>query len=139
MWSPTALFHKVFYRFRNLIIYGIIGALSAGLDFLVFFILTNTLSINYMPANIFSVLCGITNSFFLNRAFNFKVKDKLLKRMLIFFSVGFSGLLMSSALLYIFIERISLTEIPAKLLSIVLVVLIQFILNKYITFKKEAQ
>jgi putative flippase GtrA len=49
--------------------------------------------------------------------------------------VGFSGLLLSSALLSLFINILDL--IISKFLSIIFVVIIQFFLNKFITFKKE--
>ena len=129
---------KFYNKFRNLILYGIIGTLSAGIDFLVFYTLTTVWGFFYLTANIFSVSIGITISFILNRNYNFKVKDNISKRFVLFISVGLSGLLLSSALLYIFIDIFTLNKIISKILSIFLVVLMQFLLNTYITFKKEA-
>jgi len=127
----------LFYKFRNLILYGIIGGFSAGIDFLVFYSLTSYLEVFYLLANIISVTIGITISFILNKNFNFKVKDKVLKRFLIFISVGFGGLLLSSALLYFLIDILTLEKYISKFLSIVFVVLIQFFVNKVITFKRS--
>ena len=127
----------LYYRFRNLILYGIIGSFSAGIDFVVFYELTNIIGIYYLVANIFSVTIGITISFILNKKYNFKVRDKVFKRYLIFISIGLGGLLLSSSLLYFFVDIFTLDKIISKILSIVLVVLIQFLLNKSITFKKE--
>jgi len=129
---------KFYKKFRNLILYGIIGTLSAGIDFLIFYTLTTVWGFFYLTANIFSVSIGITISFILNRNYNFKVKDNISKRFVLFISVGLSGLLLSSALLYIFIDIFTLNKIISKILSIFLVVLMQFLLNTYITFKKEA-
>ncbi len=128
---------NLYSKFRNLILYGIIGIFSAGLDFIIFYTLTTILEIFYLIANIFSVTIGITTSFILNREYNFQVKDKVFKRYLIFISVGFVGLLFSSALLYFFIDILTLDIIVSKVLSIVFVVLIQFFLNRYITFRKD--
>ena len=61
------LVQSIYLRFRKLILYGIIGSFSAGIDFLVYFILTNYVDINYLIANIFSVSIGIIISFILNR------------------------------------------------------------------------
>jgi putative flippase GtrA len=127
----------LFYKFRNLILYGIIGGFSAGIDFLVFYLLTSYLEVFYLLANIISVTIGITISFVLNKNFNFKVKDKVFKRFLIFISVGFGGLLLSSALLYFLIDILSFEKNISKFLSIVFVVLIQYFANKFVTFKKE--
>lgn len=128
----------LYCKFRNLILYGIIGIFSAGIDFLVFYMLVTILAVFYLIANIFSVTIGITISFILNRNYNFKVKDNVSKRFLMFTSVGLGGLLLSSALLYFFIDILALDKVISKVLSIIFVVLTQFLLNTFITFKKEA-
>jgi putative flippase GtrA len=87
-------------------------------------------------ANGISVTIGITTSFILNMSFNFRVKDRLLKRFLLFISVGFGGLILSSALLFYFIDVLFFEKIIAKLISIGIVVTIQYFLNKHFTFKK---
>jgi putative flippase GtrA len=125
-----------YHRFRNLILYGIIGTFSAGIDFLIFYTLTTVWEVYYLVANTISVSIGITISFILNRKYNFKVEDNVFIRFLIFISVGFGGLILSSVLLYIFIGILALDKIISKFLSIVFVVLIQFLINKFITFKK---
>jgi len=127
---------SLYYKFRNLILYGIIGLFSAGIDFIIYYTMTSILDVFYLIANIFSISIGISISFVLNKKFNFKVNDNVLKRFLIFITVGFGGLLTSSALLYYFIDILDLDKILAKLLSIAFVVLIQFFVNKFITFKK---
>ena len=124
----------IFTRFREIILYGIIGSLSAGTDFFIYYILTGIIGINYLVANIFSVSIGITISFVLNRKYNFKVMDHLIRRLIIFISVGLSGLLLSTILLYIFISMCEFDINIAKVLSIVLVVFLQFFTNKFVTF-----
>jgi len=126
----------LYSNYRNLILYGIIGSFSAGLDFLVFTFLTSVYGVFYITANIVSVSAGITTSFVLNRKFNFRVKDKVFKRFFFFIAIGLTGLCLSSVLLYFFIEVLGVARLQSKLLSIVLVVLMQYFLNKYITFKK---
>jgi len=129
---------STFYnKFRNLLLYGIIGIFSAGMDFIAFYLLVNILEVFYLIANVFSVTIGITSSFILNRNYNFKVKDNTSRRFLIFFLVGLGGLILSSILLYIFIDIITLDKVISKILSIIFVVLIQFLFNTFITFKKE--
>ena len=82
-----------------------------------------------------SVLGGITTSFILNRNYNFKVKDHVKRRFSIFLTVGLCGLLLSNLILYLCIDIMELNKIISKLLSIVLVVFFQFLLNKYLTFR----
>jgi hypothetical protein len=65
------------------------------------------------------------------------LKDKILSRILKFFSVAFAGYLVSVLLLYIFIENLMIDEIISKLLTLFFVLIIQFTLNKKFTFKES--
>lgn len=130
---------KQLHRFRTLILYGIIGSFSSFLDFIIYTLLTGYVGLFYITANCISVLMGITTSFTLNRKYNFKVKDKTGKRFLIFLTVGLCGLLMSNLILYVCIAHLQYNTTPSKLLSIILVVFMQFLINKYITFKQTRQ
>lgn len=129
------LIKKLYAKFRNLILYGIIGCFTASLDFAVFTLLSKYVGIYYIVANCISVLVGITTSFILNRSINFKVKDKTGQRFVVFLAVGLFGLLLSNLILYIGIDSLHLDKLLVKLMSIIFVVLIQYILNKFITFK----
>lgn len=131
------LIKKLYKKFRNLILYGVIGSSSALLDFTIFTILTELCDIYYLIANCISVTCGLTNSFILNRKYNFKVTDKTLKRAVMFFFVGFCGLLINSTLLYVFINYAHFITPVAKLCAIVIEVLLQFTVNSLVTFKRS--
>ena len=89
----------------------------------------------YLYANIIGVHCGIFASFFLNRHFTFKIKDKTLLRFVSFYAIGLIGLAISSGLLFLFVEKIALNELISKAFTVVIVALIQFLLNKYISFR----
>jgi putative flippase GtrA len=130
------LWLKLYSKFRNLILYGIIGSSSALLDFTIFTVLTEVLDIYFLIANCISVTCGLTNSFILNRKYNFKVTDKTLKRALMFYTVGFCGLLVNSTLLYLFINYAHFVTPVAKICAMAIEVLLQFLVNSLITFRK---
>lgn len=129
------LIKALYQKFHHLILYGIIGSFSSGLDFAVYTVLVQVLGVHYIVANCISVVAGISTSFILNRNYNFKVKDKTGRRFGIFLCVGFTGLLLSNLILYTCINTFALNKIVSKLLSIVLVVFFQFLVNKYFTFK----
>ena len=125
---------KYINKYKNLLLYGVIGCCASGLDFAIYSLLI--LSINYILANCISVLGGITTSFLLNRKYNFKVKDRTFKRFVTFLSIGLCGMLISNLILYICIDIFDIHKLVSKLLSIVLVVIVQYLLNKNITFKQ---
>ena len=122
---------------RELVLYCIIGCCGASLDFLLYSLLTKFFGLHYQAANFFSVSLGIINNFFLNRQFNFKLKDHVLKRMVSFYAVGMLGWLLSAASLWFLIEELHFNELIGKLGTIALVTMVQFILNKWVTFRKH--
>ena len=59
---------ELYFRFRNLILYGIIGGFCAVLDFGVYTTLCYFDIMPYLWANIISIHVGIFMSFILNRS-----------------------------------------------------------------------
>jgi len=125
----------LYKKFHHLVLYGIIGSFSSGLDFLIYTLLVQLVGLQYLVANCISVVAGISTSFYLNRNYNFKVKDHTKRRFSIFLTVGLCGLVMSNLILYLCIDNLGMDKLISKLLSIVLVVFFQFLVNKYMTFK----
>lgn len=124
--------------FRQIFFYGVIGLTSAGIDSALYYILTRQLGFPIMGTNFFTVNVGITLSFFLNTFFNFKTKDNLKKRAMTFFLVGYAGLALSMSILYVLGVVLKYNDINVKISSILFVAVLQFLLNKFFTFKKNS-
>jgi putative flippase GtrA len=127
----SPLFFQVFF-------YGVIGCASTIINVALFFGLRK-LDVNLYLANFVSINLGIAISFFANCFFNFKITTKIAARFLKFFAVGYSGLLLSTLLLFVGVELLNHTEIFIKIISIFVVGGFQFTLNKLVTFKKSAK
>ena len=112
-----------------------IGSFSSGLDFVIYSILVKIVGLQYLVANCISIFAGISTSFILNRNYNFKIKDKLKLRFIIFLSTGLSGLVLSNIILYLCISKLDMNALISKLFSIAVVVFFQFLVNKNVTFK----
>jgi putative flippase GtrA len=124
-------------KHRKFILYGVIGGCCAGLDFAIYTLLC-ILGANYLAANAIGTHCGILCSFALNRRYNFKVNDKPVLRFLFFYAIGLTGLAMSSGILFLMVDICQSNAIFAKIVAIFAVAVIQFFLNKFITFRKPA-
>ena len=121
---------------RELVMYCIIGCTGAGLDFALYTALTDGVGFHYQLANFSSVSFGIINNFLLNYFFNFRTKDRMFIRLVSFYVVGMAGWTLSAICLWLFIEQFAMSAIVAKLGTIAFVTVVQFCLNKFITFKK---
>lgn len=131
-------FHEYKKR-RNFINYAVIGVSGATLDYASFLLMTQWIPLNYLLINTISTTFGITNNFYLNARFNFEVKDRLLIRFFSFYSVGLVGLLISSILLYISVDLMAISPPISKLFIIFIVVVLQYTLNKRISFQKSSK
>jgi len=127
---------KKYKIIKEILLYGIIGATCASIDSICFIIL-GYLGLDKYIANFISINIGILLSFILNTYFNFKMTDKLGKRAISFFSVGYSGMLLSMIILYIGCDVLSISSTIIKLFSVVIVAVFQFILNKLITYRRR--
>lgn len=119
---------------KQILLYGIIGGLAAGIDSGIYYFLTRLYSINEFAANFASVNIGITISFLLNTFINFKMTNKIWLRAISFYSVGYLGLALSSFILYVGIHVLELNDFVIKISSVFLVALFQFVFNKLVTF-----
>lgn len=128
---------KIHYINKKFILYSLIGFTGVTLNYLLFYVLTETTDINYIVVNIFSVTLGITNNFILNVLVNFKLKDRLIYRYLMFVLVGCLGMLISSTILYIFHGILGINIYLCKVISILFVVIVQYNLNSSSSFKKH--
>ena len=126
---------KLYNKYRNFILYCLIGVINTGVDFGIFALLDNV-GLYYLAAHIISYHCGILCSFFLNRYYNFKVKDKPARRFLSFYGVSLAALAGSAALLYLLVSVMSLNHLIGKLIATVIIAVCQFLFVKNFTFKK---
>ena len=121
---------------RQFVLYCVIGASGALLDFGVYSLLVHQTQMHYEVANAIGYASGTVLSFFLNAHFNFKTRDALLLRFLSFCGVGLLGWAMSAGILFVTVDHLGWDKYLAKLATIVAVVLLQYNLNRLLSFRK---
>ncbi|WP_316668462.1 GtrA family protein [uncultured Propionibacterium sp.] len=129
---------SAWWRFlRQLISYGLLGGLGAISDFLIYTGMVHFTPLSHVPvaANMISVLTGILVSFLLNSRITFRTRDNIFKRGVRFFTVGLSGLALSTSLLAILTHGAGMDPIIAKLITMPPVVLFQFLANRFWSFR----
>lgn len=124
--------------FRQLVKYILIGVLGLVVDFGIYTILTH-LGLNVEITNIISSSCGIINNFLWNSFTNFKVYDRFLLRFLSYFLVGQLTTVFTTVALFIFVNQLGFNNLIVKIVATFVATLIQFVINKLITFRKSRQ
>lgn len=121
---------------KQFLLYCLIGFSGVALDFGIYSLLLKTGTLDYQPANAVGYASGTLLSFILNTKFNFRVTDKIALRMASFFGVAFIGWLASYGLLHLLVEHFHIDKILSKLGTLVVVVLLQYNLNRLFSFRK---
>jgi len=128
---------NIFRRNRQFILYCIIGASGVCLDFLTYSILLKSNTVQYQTANAIGYAAGTLLSFFLNARFNFKIGNRLALRLVSFCFVAFLGWAASAGSLYLLVNRAGFDKYLSKLLALIVVVILQYNLNRLISFRQS--
>ena len=121
---------------RRFVVYTVIGLSGVLLDYVLFLLLTRWVGLHHQLANAISTSAGIINNFILNAWLNFRVRDRLIRRFLGFYAVGLSGMGATALLLFLFVDLLQFSPALVKLGSLVVVLLLQYNLNRWLAFRR---
>lgn len=113
----------------NNVIYYIVYAVSVGLG------------AHYQLANICGFVVSVLNSFYWNNKYVFKKEEgeeRSIIRSLIktFISYGFTELVVSAGLLFIWVDVVHISEYVAPIINLCITVPFNFLMNKFWAFRK---
>ena len=115
------------------LLYCLCGGIGVSTDYAVFY-LSVTGGMWYQAANALGYLAGTLMSFALNRIITFKMHDRALQRLAMFVTIAAAGFAVSALLLWILVDHSGLDARVAKLLTLPVVVALQFSLNRRFSF-----
>lgn len=124
------------FQNRQFLLYCIIGVSGTMLDFSIYSVLLKTRLFDYQIANAISYASGTMLSFILNARFNFRVTDRIAQRLVCFFGVALLGWSISAGLLHLLIGDWGVNRYLAKIPTLVVVMLVQYNLNRWFSFRK---
>jgi putative flippase GtrA len=128
---------QLLYQNRQFLLYCVIGLSGTTLDFSVYSLLLKSRLLDYQAANALGYASGTLLSFILNARFNFRVSDRIVQRLVCFFGVALLGWSISAGLLYEFIGNWHCNKYLSKLGTLVVVMLVQYNLNRCFSFRKS--
>ena len=125
---------ELFVQFIKFGIVGISNTLISYITYLFFL----QLDWSYIVCNILGFFVSVTNSFYWNNKYVFaKVKKNKIIQTYIktVVSYGVTGLLLANIMLYLLVDYLRISELISPLICLIITVPLNFILNKYWTFK----
>ena len=127
--------NRLLSNYPRFFAYLLIGGSAAAVDLLAFVILFNVFGFSAVASNVLSVSIATVESYTLNALYNFRTRDRILFRFSSFAIVSALGLTLGSSLIYVLHDVIGLDGNLSKIAVMPPVVLLQFLLNKHVSFR----
>lgn len=121
--------------------FGIVGVSNTLITYLVYSALV-FVGIHYLIANAIGFFVSVLNAYYWSDRFVFK-KGEMESRSAVwtlaktYVAYGCTGLLLASVLLYIYVDRLHISEYIAQLLVLVISTPLNFNINKFWSFKTK--
>jgi putative flippase GtrA len=114
-----------------------VGVTNTIITLIVFYLINKVLMVNYIVSTSVSYLCGVVNSYYLNRRYTFKDKNSnVFLQFTRFITLNLVSLGVNLILMYLFVELFYLDSMIAQVLSTIATTLLNFAGSKLIVFGK---
>lgn len=131
---------NLYKKYKEVILYLLFGVLTTILNILVFWLCNDIVKIEYKISNIIAWILSVLFAFITNKLIVFKSKNhskkETTKEALSFLAARIFSLIVDMALMVIMIDMMSLNSLIAKMIANVVVVIINYILSKFLIFRK---
>ncbi len=132
---------SLFQKYRETILYLVFGGLTTLINIGSYWLLTSVFSVDFMVANALAWLISVLFAFVTNKLFVFDSKSLaaalVLKEFMLFLGARlFSGAL-DMGIMYLFVDILRFNDMVIKVLSNILVIIVNYILSKLVIFKKK--
>lgn len=127
---------KLIKKYSDFIKFSIVGFGNLIISLITYYILVY-FSINYQIANIGGFVTGSINGYIWNKIWTFKNSEKNVSSIIKFYLTYLSTWLLSALLLYIWIEKIEISDKIAPIINIFITTPINYLMNKFWVFKRK--
>lgn len=131
---------KIYSTLIQFIKFGIVGISNTLISYCTYAVLV-WLGVNFLLSNLIGFVVSVLNSFYWNSRYVFDLnnadtKQKLKALIKTFISYAGTGLVLSSAMLILWIDIVHLSKYIAPIINLIITVPVNFVVNKVWAFKK---
>lgn len=128
-------------KYKEIIFYGLFGVLTTLINIIVYYIGTKILNIDYLISNVIAWILSVAFAYITNKLFVFDNNDydlkTITKEVTAFVSArGFTGIL-DMGIMYTFVDLLLINDVVVKILTNVIVIILNYFLSKYWIFRKK--
>lgn len=131
---------KIYSTLIQFVKFGIVGISNTLISYCTYAVLV-WLGVNFLLSNLIGFVVSVLNSFYWNSRYVFDLnnadtKQKLKALIKTFISYAGTGLVLSSAMLILWIDIVQLSKYIAPIINLIITVPVNFVVNKVWAFKK---
>lgn len=127
---------NLFFQNRQFLLYCVISLSGTTLFFGIYSLLLKTRLLDYQAANTIAYASGTLLTFILNARFNFRVTDRIARRLACFLGAALAGWSISTVVLYLLISDGGFNKYLSGLAALFAAMLVQYNLNRWFAFRK---
>ena len=128
-------------KHRELISYVFWGVMTTAVNYVTYLLLTKGFHVYYLTSNVIAWTVSVLFAYFVNKLFVFRSKDwtwrVALRELWQMVASRIFSLGLETGILWLFVEKLLLNEFIVKLAANVLVVIVNYVLSKFIIFNKK--
>ena len=131
----------LFQKYRGLILYGIFGVCTTMVNIVTYWLCARVLHLPLTPSTVIAWILSVLFAYVTNRNWVFESqaqgKGAVLKEILSFFTSRLSTGILDWLIMYTFVKRLGMDDMLIKIASNVLVIVLNYILGKFVVFRKR--
>lgn len=136
-------FKTLWTRYKELILYFIFGAGTTLINIIVYWAMRNLLKLPVVPADVIAWILSVIFAFVTNKLWVFESRSGnlkvILKEAAEFFAARLFSLGVDVAFLYLTVDRLHLPDMLMKIIANVIVIILNYVLSKWIIFRKKEE
>ncbi len=134
---------SLFMKYREFILYVFFGIFTTAANLAVYFICAKLFHINVLASNAIAWVAGVIVAFVTNKLYVFQSRGRdvrtVVREVLEFTGARALTGIFEEVFLYVTVERMSLWDVPMKLITNAIVILFNYIFSKLIIFRKKPE
>lgn len=128
-------------RYRGLILYGVFGVLTTAVNMVVYYLCFDVLTVPNLPSTAIAWFLSVLFAFITNKLWVFESKSfakaVFFRELVSFFSCRIATGVLDMTIMYVAVDRLAQNEILWKLLSNIIVILLNYVASKVLIFKRK--
>ena len=138
----TDTLRTLLQKHREIVSYIFWGVMTTAVNYAAYFLLRNGFHVPLLASNVIAWAVSVLFAYFVNKLFVFRSKDwtwrVALRELWQMVASRVFSLGLETGILWLFVAQLSCNETVVKLAANVVVVIVNYVLSKFIIFRKKA-